>query len=97
MGENPREVVPVALYGTVLLMAASRTTFSRRLWRGCTARTRSSASAVGRDVKGILSVALYAIAIPLAFVDTWLSHALYVLVALIWIVPDRRIERAHGS
>jgi uncharacterized membrane protein len=51
-------------------------------------------AAVGRDLKGKLSAALYAIAIPLAFVHEWISDAIYVLVALIWLVPDPRIERA---
>jgi uncharacterized membrane protein len=50
------------------------------------------AAAVGRDVKGKLSAALYAAAIPLAFVREWIADAIYVLVALMWLVPDRRIE-----
>jgi hypothetical protein len=52
------------------------------------------AAAVGRDVKGKLSPVLYAIAIPSAFVHEWIAGGLYVLVALIWLIPDRRIERA---
>jgi uncharacterized membrane protein len=48
--------------------------------------------AVGDDVKGKLSMALYALAIPLAFVNQWIAHGLYVLVALVWLVPDPRIE-----
>ena len=52
------------------------------------------AMAIGRDLKGKLSPLLYAIAIPSAFVHQWISGGLYVLVALIWLIPDRRIERA---
>ena len=55
------------------------------------------ARALGKDVKGILSVVLYAVAIVLAAIDTRLSQALYVAVAVIWIVPDRRMERAHDA
>ena len=51
------------------------------------------ASAIGRDLKGKLSPLLYAAAIVLAFVSPWLSIALYVLVAVLWLIPDRRIER----
>jgi hypothetical protein len=55
------------------------------------------ATAVGRDLKGKLSPLLYASAIPLAFVHTWIADALYVLVALIWLAPDPRIERRLGA
>lgn len=51
------------------------------------------AKAIGHDLKGKLSIVIYAIAIPLAFHSQWIAQALYVLVALIWLVPDRRIER----
>ena len=51
------------------------------------------ATALGRDVKGIVSMLIYLAAIPLAFVNAWLAMALYVLVAVIWLVPDRRIEK----
>ena len=52
------------------------------------------ATAIGRDFKGKVSLAIYAIAIPLAFANSWLAFSLYVLVAIIWLIPDRRIERA---
>jgi uncharacterized membrane protein len=54
------------------------------------------ARAMGRDRKGKLSLVLYASAIPLAFVNRWLAQAIFVLVALIWLVPDRRIEKLFG-
>jgi uncharacterized membrane protein len=52
------------------------------------------AKAIGRDVKGKISVVAYAAAIPLAYANQWISDGLYVFVALIWLVPDRRVERA---
>ena len=55
------------------------------------------APAVGRDLKGKLSIVLYAAAIPLAFVNQWIADAIYVLVALMWLVPDRRIERGCST
>jgi uncharacterized membrane protein len=55
------------------------------------------AQAIGKDFKGNISVVIYAVAIPLAFVSQWLAQALYVVVALIWIIPDRRIEKALNS
>ncbi len=56
-------------------------------------RARSVAAAVGTDVKGKVSVFLYAIAVPLAFANRWLAIGLYVAVAVMWLIPDRRIER----
>ncbi len=91
MGENHFDAVPTALYGLVLLLAGVA---YRLLQRAIIADegNRSLAAAVGRDVKGRASVALYATAIPLAFVREWIADAIYVAVALIWLVPDRRIE-----
>jgi len=56
-------------------------------------RDSTLANAVGQDVKGMVSAVYYALAVPLAFVNTWFSGALYVLVAILWLIPDRRIER----
>lgn len=84
---------PTAAYGVVLMMAAIA------YWMLQTAIIRSQgrdsllARAVGRDIKGKSSPLLYASAIGLAFVDPWISQAIFVAVALIWLVPDRRIER----
>ena len=58
--------------------------------------TSHLATALGRDVKGKLSLLLYAIAIPAAFVHQWIADAIYVSVAIMWLVPDRRIEKAGG-
>jgi len=93
VGETRAAVVPTAAYGTVLLMAALAYVFLQtaivRL-QGPESRLRA---AVGEDVKGKLSLLCYAGAIPLAFVNRWISIALYVLVALMWVIPDPRIER----
>jgi uncharacterized membrane protein len=86
--------LPVAAYGIVLFMAAVAYTLLQ--WAIVARNGRSSALAValGSDRKGKLSLAAYAASIPLAFLQPWISIALYVVVALIWLVPDRRIESA---
>jgi uncharacterized membrane protein len=93
MGENHFSAVPTAVYGIVMLCAAIayyilQTTIIRAQGPGS-----KLARAIGSDVKGRLSPMIYAAAIPLAFVNEWMADALYVTVALIWLVPDRRIER----
>lgn len=94
MGENPFAPLPTALYGGVLLLAA----IAYFLLQGAIIRSQGSQSllkrALGDDIKGKISPLLYALAIGLAFVQTWLAWALYAQVALIWLVPDRRIEKA---
>jgi uncharacterized membrane protein len=92
MGENHVAPVPTALYGAVLLACAIAYTILQRAITRLEGPGSRLAAAVGRDTKGKLSAALYAIAIPLAFVRSWLAMAIYVLVALLWLVPDRRIE-----
>jgi uncharacterized membrane protein len=86
--------LPVAAYGAVLLMSAVAYQLLQIAIISRDGRASALAVALGADVKGKLSVALYAAAIPLAFIQPWLSIALYVVVALIWFVPDRRIEKA---
>ena len=92
MGENHFASVPAAIYGGVMLMAAIAYTILKDAIVAEHGPESRLATAVGRDVKGKFSVALYAMAIALAFVNQWFSDALYVSVALMWIVPDRRIE-----
>jgi uncharacterized membrane protein len=92
MGENHFDSVPTAFYGIVMLCAAIayyilQTTIIRAQGPGSTL-----AKAIGSDLKGKISPILYAAAIPLAFVNERISDSLYVLVALIWLIPDRRIE-----
>ena len=94
MGENHFAPGPTAIYGVILLMAAiAYFILQRRIIAG-QGRESLLARALGRDVKGKISPILYLVAIPLAFVERWIAGGIYVLVALIWLVPDRRIERA---
>ena len=93
MGENHLAAVPTATYGVVMLMSAvAYWILQLRLIRR-DGNESLLAVAVGTDRKGKLSPVLYALAIPLAFVSRWLAGALYVAVALIWLIPDQRIER----
>ncbi len=94
MGENGFAPGPTALYGVVLLMAAIAYWILQRAILARSARNSLLAAAVGADLKGKVSLLLYLIAIPSAFLHQWIAGALYVLVALIWLIPDRRIERA---
>jgi len=93
MGENHFEVIPVALYGVVLVMAAlAYTIFLFTLvWHH--GKNSAIAKAVGRDYKGKLSLFLYISAVALAFVNHWIAISIYVLVALIWLIPDKRMEK----
>jgi uncharacterized membrane protein len=94
MGENHFAMLPTAIYGIDLLLAAiSYTLLQMLIVRYNGGENTKLKEAVGSDLKGKLSVAMYAIAIPLAFLNPWISDGLYVLVAAIWLVPDRRIER----
>jgi uncharacterized membrane protein len=94
MGENHFAPLPTAVYGVTLLMPAA----AYYLLQLAIVRNQGSnstlAKAIGRDIKGKISPALYIAAIPLAFVSPWISCGIYVLVALMWLIPDRRIEKA---
>ena len=93
MGENHFAQWPVALYGVVLLLAAIA--YSILVQRLLALHGSSSllATALGSDFKGKISMVGYLVAIPLAFLSAWVAFACYVLVAVMWLVPDRRIER----
>ena len=93
MGENNFGAVPTALYGTVLMMAGIAYWILARALIAADGRRSILATAIGADRKGVVSVVLYAIALPLAFVHRLLAQAIFVGVALMWLVPDRRIER----
>jgi len=94
MGENHFEPLPTAVYGVVLLMCAiSYTLLQSKLTKHSAGENAILAEAVGSDLKGKISLALYVIAIGLAFVQQNISHFIYVFVAMIWFIPDRRIER----
>ncbi|PYP29963.1 MAG: hypothetical protein DMD49_11880 [Gemmatimonadetes bacterium] len=92
MGENHFAAWPVAVYGAVLLLAAVAYFILTRELIALHGRDSTLAAALGSDLKGKASLVLYAAAIPLAFWHPWIACALYVLVAVLWLIPDRRIE-----
>jgi uncharacterized membrane protein len=94
MGENYFTAVPVAFYGGVLLFSAIAYSILTVTLIAHHGKDSTIATAIGRDFKGKVSLAIYTVAIPLAFANSWLASILYVLVAIMWLIPDRRIERA---
>ena len=97
MGENDFAAWPVALYGMVLLLAGGAYFLLVRSLLALHEKDSTLAVAVGNDFKGKISLAIYAVAVPIAFFVPGLACALYVLVAVIWFIPDRRIERVIGD
>jgi len=93
MGENQFARGPVALYGAVMLFAAIAYFILVRALLSHHGRESVLATALGVDFKGKISMVIYLVAIPLALVKWWLACALYVLVSIMWLVPDRRIEK----
>ncbi len=94
MGENHFAALPVALYGFVLLMAGVAFLFLQMAIVAAQGANSPLAKALGNDIKGHVSLSAYLIAVPCAFVSTWIAGALYIAVALMWLVPDKRFERA---
>ena len=97
LGENHGGLWPTALYGGVLLMAAIAYTILQTAIVASQGRDSALAAALGSDWKGKLSMASYLAAIGLAFANQWWSDALFVFVALLWLIPDRRTERVARS
>ena len=93
MGENSFAAIPAAVYGMTLLGAALAYYALQTSIIRDEGRDSVLATAIGRDLKGKASPLLYSLGIALCFVNRWLGFAIYVLVALIWLVPDRRVER----
>jgi uncharacterized membrane protein len=93
MGENQFAAWPLALYGVVLFFAAVAYTILTRTLISLHGSDSVLGTAVGGDLKGKISLAFYVVAVPLSFVYSWLAFALYVLVAIVWLVPDPRIEK----
>jgi uncharacterized membrane protein len=93
MGENHFAALPVALYGVVLLMAGLAYFILAQALARHHGKESKLAIALGKDYKGLVSMVVYLIAIPMAFVNPWVSCGAYVLVAIMWFIPDRRIER----
>jgi uncharacterized membrane protein len=93
MGENHFNSAPTALYGAVMLLAAIAYYILQSIILAQQGPDSKLAKSIGRDFKGKASPALYALAIVMAFFEPWISGCIYVLVALMWLIPDRRIER----
>lgn len=93
MGENNFSLWPVVLYGGVSTMAGIAYYFLAHCLASLHGKDSTLAKALGKDWKGILSVVFYIVGITLAFVNTWVGFGMYVLVAAIWFIPDRRIEK----
>ena len=93
MGENNFEAAPVALYGIILLMAAFSYWILQNQILNKHGKDSELAKALGKDVKGKISPVLYIVAIACSFLDAWIAGVIYALVALMWIIPDKRIER----
>jgi uncharacterized membrane protein len=93
MGANHYSAVPTALYGVVMVLAAVAYTILEYSIIAAQGPDSKLASAIGSNRKGVISLVLYIAAIPAAFVQPLISDALFVIVALVWLVPDRRIER----
>jgi uncharacterized membrane protein len=97
MGENHYDTAPTAVYGGVLLLAGIAYYLLQTAIIAEQGERGALAQAVGRDLKGKASPVIYAVAIPIAFVERWVSVALYVVVALMWLIPDRRVESRFTS
>ncbi len=94
MGENHFAPIPTAGYGLVLLLAAiAYTILQNTIVKHAKGENELLAAAIGSDIKGKVSLVCYVLAIPLAFANIWISNLLYVFVAAMWFIPDRRIER----
>lgn len=97
LGENYHEAWPAALYGIVLLCAAFSFFILSRTLTSLHGKESTLARALGNEAKEKSSLTMYGAAVPLAFVSSWIAIALYVAVAIIWLIPDRRIERTLAN
>jgi uncharacterized membrane protein len=97
MGENHFEQRPVALYGVVMLMSGVAYYILSNVLIRHHGSESALRAAVGNDFKGVFSLVMYVVAIAIAFANHWVALAIYVAVALSWLVPDRRIERRANS
>jgi uncharacterized membrane protein len=93
IGTQNFEAVPMSVYGFILLMSAISYNILQNIIINYEGKDSVLAKAVENDNKGKISLVCYVLAIPLAFVSSWISGALYITVALLWIIPDRRIEK----
>ena len=96
-GESFFAPIPIALYGLVLLMSAIAYYILSQVLVFHHGKESTLAIAIGRDFKGKISVGIYTLAVLLSFVNSWLALTLYVAVAIVWLIPDRRIEKNLSS
>lgn len=96
MGENHFTSLPVALYGVILLMAAIAYFILTLALKSLHTQDSKFVRALGKDIKGKISVIFYLVAIPLAFLQPLISASIYFFVAMMWLVPDKRFERMIG-
>ena len=97
MGENEFAPLPTAVYGVSLLMPTLAWLVMQWTLVRAEGRDSALAHAIGSDIKGRLSPVLYLFGVAAAFIDTWIAEAMYLLVTLMWLIPDRRIERTMAS
>jgi uncharacterized membrane protein len=98
MGENHFDALPTAAYGGVLLAAAIAYFILVKVIIRAQGPGSALEDAIGKDAKGRISAVIYALAIPIAFLNQWVAVGMYVVVSLMWLIPDRRIEsRIYGS
>ncbi|MCB9281078.1 MAG: DUF1211 domain-containing protein [Lewinellaceae bacterium] len=97
MGENHFASLPVALYGVDLLLSGTAYYILSRVLIVHHGKDSTLARAVGRDIKGIISAVVYAVSIPMAFINPMIACTLFVVVAIMWLIPDKRIEKVLMS
>jgi uncharacterized membrane protein len=97
MGTTGFAPVPTSLYGVILMLSGVAYWILERTIISGEGETSLVKKAVGNDRKGLISVAMYGIAIPFGFFAHWVANSIYILVALIWLIPDRRIEKTLAS
>ena len=97
MGENHFAPLPVALYGVLLMFAAIAYFILTKTLIAHHGKDSTLAASIGRDTKGRVSVAVYVVAVPLSFVQPWIACTCYALVAIMWLIPDPRIEKKIGQ
>jgi uncharacterized membrane protein len=93
MGENHFQTAPVAAYGFVLLMCAIAYSILARALTAHHRENKALAEAIGKDTKGWISILIYIVGIASALLHPWLGFAMYISVAIMWLIPDRRIEK----
>ncbi|MFN0116862.1 MAG: TMEM175 family protein [Elusimicrobiota bacterium] len=97
MGENHFAQYPVVLYGLNHLLAGVAYYILARMLVSTHGKDSVIATALGADLKGKISLVIYIVAVPITFVNSWISLTLYILVAIMWLVPDRRIEKGLSA